>query len=87
MDPVKLKGITKWPTPTTVKQLWAFLGFEKFHRQFIQKFSEIAMPLNGLLKKNVPFEWTSECQEAFLTMKKIFMEEPVLMMLDQTQPF
>ena len=45
------------------------------------------MPLNRLLKKNVPFEWSSECQEAFLTLKQRFMEEPVLMMPDQTQPF
>ena len=52
MDPVKLKGITGWLTPSTVKQLWTFLGFGNFYRQFIQKFSEIAMPrkmchLNG----------------------------------------
>ena len=44
------------------------------------------MPLNGLLKKNISFEWTPECQEAFLTLKRRFTEEPVLMMLDQTQP-
>ena len=86
MDPVKLKGITEWPTPAMVKQLWAFLGFEKFYQQFIQKFSEIAMPLDSLLN-NIPFEWTLECQEAFLTLKKRFTEEPVLMMPDQTQPF
>ena len=45
------------------------------------------MPLNGLLKKNVPFEWTAECQEAFLTLKRRFTEEPVLLMPDQTRPF
>ena len=87
MDPVKLKGISEWLTPSTVKQLWAFLGFGNFYHQFIWKFSEIAMPLNGLLKKNVLFEWLSECQEAFLTLKQQFMEEPVLLMPDQTQPF
>ena len=87
MDPVKLKGITEWPTPSTVKQLRAFLGFGNFYHRFIQKFSEIAMSLNGLLKKNVPFEWTAECQEAFLTLKRRFTEEPVLLMPDQTRPF
>ena len=46
MDPVKLKGITEWPIPSTVKQLWAFLGFGNFYRWFIQKFSKIAMPLH-----------------------------------------
>ena len=69
MDPVKLKGMKEWPTPSMVKQLRAFLGFKNFYHLFIEKFSEIAMPLNGLLKKNVPFEWSPECQEAFLTLK------------------
>ena len=35
MDPVKLKGISKWPVPATVKQVRAFLGFGNFYRCFI----------------------------------------------------
>ena len=35
MDPVKLKRISKWPVPTTVKQVRAFPGFENFYRCFI----------------------------------------------------
>ena len=35
MDPIKLKGISEWPTPTTVKQVRAFLGFGDFYRCFI----------------------------------------------------
>ena len=31
MDPVKLKGISDWPVPTTVKQVRAFLGFGNFY--------------------------------------------------------
>ena len=31
MDPVKLKGISEWPVPTTVKQVRAFLGFGNFY--------------------------------------------------------
>jgi hypothetical protein len=32
MDPTKLAGITSWPTPRTVKQVQAFLGFCNFYR-------------------------------------------------------
>jgi hypothetical protein len=32
MDSGKLKGIQDWPIPTTVKQVWAFLGFGNFYR-------------------------------------------------------
>ena len=63
------------------------MGFGNFYRQFIRHFSNLAKPLNDLLKKDQKFEWTEECQRAFDDLKKQFTEEPVLMMPDQTQPF
>jgi RNase H-like domain found in reverse transcriptase len=38
-------------------------------------------------KKDKKFEWSTDCQKAFDTMKKQFMEEPVLLMPDQSKPF
>ena len=87
MDPGKLKGIVDWPAPSTVKQTRGFLGFGNFYRRFIRHFSNLVKPLNDLLKKDHPFEWTKECQDTFDTLKKRFTEEPVLMMPDQTRPF
>ena len=87
MDPVKLKGISKWPVPTTVKQVRAVRGFGNFYRRFIQKFSELALPLNNLLKKDMQFDWMPACQESFDTLKKRFTEEPVLMMPDHSWTF
>ena len=87
MDPGKLKGIRDWLAPTTVKQVRGFLGFGNFYRQFIRNFSELAKPLNDLLKKEQKFEWTDECQQAFDTMKRKFTEEPVLGMPDHNKPF
>ena len=48
MDPGKLKGISEWPDPNTVKQTRGFLGFGNFYRCFIRHFSENAKPLNDL---------------------------------------
>jgi hypothetical protein len=87
MDPGKLKGISDWPSPTTVKQTRGFLGFGNFYRRFIRHFSDIAKPLNDLLKKDSKFEWTADCQKAFEELKKRFTEEPVLMMPDHNRPF
>ena len=87
MDPGKLNGIRDWPAPTTVKQVRGFLGFGNFYRQFIQNFSELAKPMNELLKKEQKFEWTNKCQLAFDTMKQKFTEEPVLGMPDHNKPF
>src|SRR5271163_1398017 len=87
MDPVKLGGIRDWPVPTTVKEVRSFLGFGNFYRRFIKGFSELAQPLNDLLKKDRKFEWTSDQQHSFEILKKRFTEEPVLMMPNHTKPF
>ena len=70
-----------------LRNIQGFLGFGNFYRQFIWHFSEIAKPLNDLLKKDKKFEWTKDCQKAFDNLKRRFTEEPVLMMPDQTKPF
>ena len=87
MDHGKLKGISEWPSPTTVKQTRGFLGFGNFYQRFIRHFSEIAKPLNDLLKKDQKFDWTLTCQKAFNELKKRFTEEPVLIMPDHAKPF
>ena len=87
MDPGKLKGIQDWPAPTTVKQVQGFLGFGNFYRRFIRGFSEIARPLNELLKKDRKFEWTTKCQQAFDDLQTRFTSEPVLVIPDQMKPF
>jgi hypothetical protein len=31
MDPVKVEGVKKWPTPTCIKDIQAFMGFANFY--------------------------------------------------------
>lgn len=57
MDPIKVKAVTEWPTPKSLKELRGFIGFANFYRHFIQDFSKIAHPLHDLTKKDVPFLW------------------------------
>ena len=52
MDPIKIKGIRDWPTPTSVKDIRSFLGFCNFYRPFIKGFSALARPLNELTRKD-----------------------------------
>jgi RNase H-like domain found in reverse transcriptase/Reverse transcriptase (RNA-dependent DNA polymerase) len=85
MDSVKLGGIRDWPTPNIVKQVWSFLGFGNFYRKFISHYLD--QPLNYLTKKDKKFEWTTECQNMFDTIKKRFTEKPVLLMPDQSKLF
>ena len=86
-DLVKVKGFVDWPIPKSVKEVWSFLGFGNFYTKFIAKFSTLAAPLNNLLKKDTPFEWTDEAQHLFDELKQQLTSAPVLMMPDQTKPF
>ena len=86
-DPVKVKGFADWPVPKSVKEVQSFLGFGNFYRKFIAKFSTLAAPLNNLLKKDTPFEWTDKAQHLFDELKQRLTSAPVLMMPDQTKPF
>ncbi len=63
------------------------MGFINFYRRFIKGFSKIARVLNELTKKNVPWEWTEEREEAFQRLKRLICEEPVLLMPKLKQPF
>ena len=78
MDPEKVKAITSWPAPKSVKELQSFLGFANFYRRFIDNYSGITKVLTSLLRKNTPWEWTSRCQDAFELLKQAFVQAPVL---------
>lgn len=44
MDESKVKAVTEWPQPSTLKELQRFLGFANFYRRFIRNYSMIASP-------------------------------------------
>jgi hypothetical protein len=87
MDPVKVAGVEEWKEPKTVKEIRKFLGFCNFYRRFIRGFSQIAKPLNTLLKKDVKWSFGNAEQAAFEKLKKLICEEPVLIQPDQTKQF
>jgi hypothetical protein len=78
MDPAKLKGISEWQTPSSVKDVRSFLGFCNFYQYFISHYSDIAQPLLDLTKKNVAFFWNPSCETAFQKIKQCFLSELVL---------
>ncbi|GFX75981.1 uncharacterized protein TNCV_1995351 [Trichonephila clavipes] len=50
--------------------------------RYIKNFAKRALPLTNLLRKDTPFEWTSETQEAFDDIKKAILNPPVLALPD-----
>ncbi len=80
MDPVKVAGVDGWKLPKNLMELRGFTGFINFYHPFIKGFSQEARPLNDLTKKDTPWEWTPERQQAFEKLKALVCNEPVLLM-------
>eukprot|EP00731_Ephydatia_muelleri_P003311 Em0001g3311a len=77
-DPLKVESILSWPSPTTQKELRQFLGLASYYRRFVKGFASIAAPLNHLLEKGKPWEWTKVCEHAFSSLKKMLTTSPIL---------
>ena len=87
MDLVKLTAIQEWKPPSSVKGVQSFIGFCNFYWKLIPDFSTIAWPLHDLTKKGAKWDWTTECNTTFKTLKVTFTQGPVLTLPDTTKPF
>ena len=83
----KLSAVKELRAPTDVSSLRAALGLFNYYRKFVSKFSNIAFPLNRLLKEEAPWEWSSLQHEAFGELKEHLCSAPVLHLLDPYKPF
>jgi hypothetical protein len=86
-DEAKNETVKEWPTPLDVKQLRSFLGLAGYYRKFVQGYGSISQPLTALLRKNVPFIWTTETELAFQSLKKALIAAPVLALPDFSDVF
>ncbi|WVZ98519.1 hypothetical protein U9M48_043949, partial [Paspalum notatum var. saurae] len=87
LDPSKVKDVLNWKQPETVTEIRSFLGLAGYYRRFIKDFSKTAKPMTSLTKKNAKYLWSSNCEEAFQTLKKPLTSAPVLAQPDVTKPF
>jgi hypothetical protein len=87
MDPAKVSAVSTWPTPKTMKDVQVFLGFANFYRQFISNYSELALPLTNLTKKECKsaFQWNPAAESAFQSLKTAFSTAPILTHFDHSK--
>jgi len=82
-DPEKLIKLENWPRPTTMKELNSFLGFANYYRKFVRDFSQIASPLEKLVKKDkrarqVKLSWSDAQESSFIRLKNALKNAPLL---------
>ena len=83
----KTAAIMEMAPPTNVHEVQLVMGMFNYYKKFIPNFSEIAKPIIELIKKEVPFIWTSKRQLAFDTLKDCLMKSPILVYPDPNKEY
>ncbi|GKE37701.1 putative nucleotidyltransferase, ribonuclease H, partial [Tanacetum coccineum] len=86
VDESKVAVVQEWPTPTTITEVWSFLGLASFYRRFIPNFSSIMAPLTDCINGK-SFVWTEEAKLAFQVVKEKLTTTPVLILPDFSMVF
>ena len=83
----KVDEIKAYPTPKNVKAVRGFLGISGYYRRFVDRYAEKARPLYNLTKKDVPFQWDEECEQAFQTIRSELTDNKILAYPDFKKKF
>ncbi|KAL0549969.1 hypothetical protein IC582_014464 [Cucumis melo] len=78
VDPQKVEAIVNWERPISATEVCSFLGLAGYYRLFIEDFSQLALPLTALTRKNVKFERSDKCEQSFQELKKRLVTAPIL---------
>lgn len=85
-DPDKIRAVSHFPHPQSVKDVRSFLGLCSYFRRFVRGFACLAEPLYRLLNKNTTFSWSSECEQSFDKLKHLLTSDPILRHFDSSAP-
>ena len=106
-DPEKVRAVSEWPRPESLRDLRGFLGLSGYYRRFLKGYAEVAGPLQRLLqgqasgkkgKKvmrgansksdgSIRDKWDSSCEAAFVKLKQMLTDAPVLGFPDFSRGF
>lgn len=87
VDPDKVKAMLELPRPRTVTEVRRLVGSFSWYRRFVPDFSSIISPITALTKKNKKFVWTPECEEAFVKIRELLVQAPILSCPDYSKKF
>ena len=82
----KVDAVLEAPVPLNVSELCSFLGLVNYYSKFIPNLSSLCEPLNGLLRKEVTWNWDRCCNQAFQGLKRKLVSAQVLVHYDVSLP-
>jgi hypothetical protein len=81
-----IAAIEQLPRPQNIQQLQAFLGKVNYYGRFIENLATKAAPLYQFLHKDATFNWSKECDDAFLSLRNIIIHATQLTHYDDSKP-
>ncbi|GBL82852.1 Retrovirus-related Pol polyprotein from transposon 17.6 [Araneus ventricosus] len=81
-----INKVTNFPRPKNLKQVQMFLGMLNYFGGLIYDYAGIVEPLVKLTKKNTPFVWSVECENAFNAVQEIILKKLTLKNFDPNLP-
>uniref|UniRef100_A0A2N9ETB6 Reverse transcriptase domain-containing protein n=1 Tax=Fagus sylvatica TaxID=28930 RepID=A0A2N9ETB6_FAGSY len=86
VDLAKASAIATLKAPTSHKKLKSFLGRLSYIRRFIPSLAAVTAVFTPLMKKRVPFVWSTTCQQAFEKIQTIMTKLPTVCALVTGRP-
>ena len=80
-----LKAIREFPRPKSRKNVRQLLGKVNFYYKYLENACKQLEPLHNLLRKNVDFNWTGDCERAFTGLENYLCSSPILAVYDQNR--
>jgi len=90
-DPCKVSVMKDWPAPLDKNDMYRFLGFANYFRQYIRSYATLAAPLYPLTqctsKEDFATKWASLQVSCFEAIKLALISAPTLKLPDFDTPF
>ena len=78
IDPSQIKGVQELLSPHNKKEVQRLIGKMVVITHFISWYTDRLKPFFNMIKKAKTFEWTTECEEAFLAIKSYLISPSIL---------
>ena len=73
--------------PKNAHEVRSFMGLAGYYQRFLEGFSKREKPITTLQRKGVRYEWTEECDSAFIDLKRLLTSAPILRVSDMEKDF
>ena len=83
----KVGAILRLQPANTVTEVKHIIGISNYFKKFLPLLSEVIRPLHCLTRKNVPFEWTTDCQNSLDCLKHMIVSALILIYPEPSKPY